>query len=156
GMFGKSWGGFNSLQVAARQHTALKTIITLCSTDDRYADEVHYRGGNVMEQDVRWWASTIFVYNDRPQDTAAVSDNWKENWLERMNTPPFVESWLSHQRRDEYWKHGSVCEDYSDVDIPVFAVSGWQDGYTDAVFRMLENLPNAKGLIGPWAHEFPE
>src|SRR5699024_9674946 len=50
GMFGKSWGGFNSLQVAARQHPALKTIITLCSTDDRYADDVNYRGGNVMGQ----------------------------------------------------------------------------------------------------------
>ncbi|WP_010531820.1 CocE/NonD family hydrolase [Lentibacillus jeotgali] len=156
GMFGKSWGGFNSLQVAARQHPALKTIITLCSTDDRYADDVHYRGGNIMGQDMLWWASTMFAYNARPQDPAVVGAGWKENWLERLNTPPFVEAWLSHQRRDDYWKHGSVCEDYSDVGIPVFVVSGWQDGYTDAVFRMLENLPNAKGLIGPWAHEFPE
>ncbi|WP_090240183.1 CocE/NonD family hydrolase [Lentibacillus halodurans] len=156
GMFGKSWGGFNSLQVAARQHPALKTIITLCSTDDRYADDVHYRGGNVMGQDMLWWASTMFAYNARPQDPSVVGKSWKENWLDRLNTSPFVESWLRHQRRDEYWKHGSVCEDYSKVNIPVFAVSGWQDGYTDAVLRMLENLPHAKGLIGPWAHEFPE
>ncbi|WP_077328742.1 CocE/NonD family hydrolase [Virgibacillus siamensis] len=157
GIIGKSWGGFNGLQVAARKHPALKTIITLCSTDDRYADDVHYRGGNILGSDMLWWASTMFVYNARPQDPAVVGDNWRENWLNRLeNTPPFVEEWMRHQRRDAYWKHGSVCENYEDIQIPVFAVSGWQDGYTNAVFRLIENLPNAKGLIGPWAHEYPE
>lgn len=158
GMIGKSWGGFNGLQVAARKHPALKTIITLCSSDDRYGDDVHYRGGNVLASDMLWWASTMFVYNARPQDPEVVGESWRDNWLDRLeNTPPFVEEWMRHQRRDEYWKHGSICEDYSDIEIPVFAVSGWQDGYTNAVFRLLENLPNeSKGLIGPWAHEFPE
>ena len=33
GMIGKSWGGFNGLQVVAREHPALKTIITLCSNN---------------------------------------------------------------------------------------------------------------------------
>ncbi|MCK0469883.1 CocE/NonD family hydrolase [Halalkalibacter sp. APA_J-10(15)] len=157
GMIGKSWGGFNSLQVAARAHPALKTIITLCSTDDRYADDVHYRGGNVLASDMLWWASTMFAYNARPQDPAVVGNSWRENWYERLNTPPFVEGWLKHQRRDDYWKHGSICEDFSKINIPVFAVSGWQDGYTDSVFRLLEHLPKeSKGLIGPWAHEYPE
>ena len=158
GMIGKSWGGFNGLQVAARKHPALKTIITLCSTDDRYADDVHYRGGNLLASDMLWWASTMFVYNARPQDPQVVSESWRDNWLDRLkNTPPFVEEWVSHQRRDAYWKHGSVCENYSDIEIPVFAVSGWQDGYTNAVFRLLEHLPNeSKGLVGPWAHEYPE
>lgn len=158
GMIGKSWGGFNGLQVAARKHPALKTIITLCSTDDRYADDVHYRGGNLLASDMLWWASTMFAYNARPQDPQIVGDSWRENWFDRLkNTPPFVEAWVTHQRRDEFWKHGSICEDYSNIEIPVFAVSGWQDGYTNAVFRMLEHLPNeSKGLIGPWAHEYPE
>ncbi|MCR6108391.1 CocE/NonD family hydrolase [Salipaludibacillus agaradhaerens] len=158
GMIGKSWGGFNSLQVAARQHPALRAIITLCSTDDRYADDVHYRGGNVLASDMLWWASTMFAYNARPQDPELVGEAWKENWLERLEkTPPFVEEWLRHQRRDDYWKHGSVCENIEDITIPVFAVSGWQDGYTDAVFRLLQDLPGkSKGLVGPWAHEYPE
>lgn len=159
GMFGKSWGGFNSLQVAAREHPNLKSIITLCSTDDRYADDVHYRGGNVLASDMLWWSSTMFAYNARPQDPEVVGERWRANWFERMeNTPPLVEYWLEHQLRNDYWKHGSVCEDYSKVQIPVFAVGGWEDGYTNAVFRLIENLPNehSKGLIGPWAHEFPE
>lgn len=158
GMIGKSWGGFNGLQIAARQHPALKTIITLCSTDDRYADDVHYRGGNILASDMLWWASTMFVYNARPQDPQVVGESWRDNWFDRLeNTPPFVEEWMRHQRRDDYWKHGSVCENYADIQIPVFAVGGWQDGYTNAIFRLLEHLPNeSKGLIGPWAHEYPE
>lgn len=158
GMIGKSWGGFNGLQVAARRHPALKAIITLCSTDDRYADDVHYMGGCLLASDMQWWASTMLVYNGRPADPNVVGEQWRSTWMERLEkTPPFVEEWVKHQRRDDYWKHGSVCENYSDITIPVFAVGGWADGYTNAILRLLEGLPGPrKGLIGPWAHEYPE
>lgn len=158
GMIGKSWGGFNGLQVAARRPEPLKAVITLCSTDDRYADDVHYMGGCLLASDMLWWASTMLVYNGRPADPRIVGDAWKSSWLERLEkTPPFVDAWVKHQRRDEFWKHGSVCEDYSDINIPVFAVGGWADGYTNAILRLMEGLPGPrKGLIGPWAHEYPE
>ena len=45
GMYGKSWGGFNGLQVAAHQPPELKAVISLCATDDRYADDVPLQGG---------------------------------------------------------------------------------------------------------------
>ncbi|HLQ83340.1 MAG TPA: CocE/NonD family hydrolase [Pseudogracilibacillus sp.] len=157
-MIGKSWGGFNGLQVASLQPKALKTIISLCSTDDRYADDVHYRGGTLMASDMLWWASTMFAYNARPPFPRFVGDKWVEMWLDRMeHTPPFVEEWVAHQTRDEYWKHGSICEDYDSIKIPVLTMSGWADGYTDAVFRLMKhlNVPK-KGVIGPWAHEFPD
>ncbi|WP_419954040.1 CocE/NonD family hydrolase [Neobacillus niacini] len=158
GMIGKSWGGFNGLQVAARRHPALKAIITLCSTDDRYADDVHYMGGCLLASDMQWWASTMLVYNGRPADPNVVGEEWRTTWMERLEkTPPFVEEWVKHQRRDDYWKHGSVCENYSDINIPVFAVGGWADGYTNAILRLLGGLTGPrKGLIGPWAHEYPE
>jgi hypothetical protein len=67
-----------------------------------------------------------------------------------------VRHWLAHQRRDDYWKHGSVCEDYGAIEAAVYAVGGWVDGYTDAVLRLLEGLPGPrKGLIGPWSHILP-
>ena len=158
GMIGKSWGGFNGLQMAAYQHPALKTIISLCSTDDRYADDVHYRGGVLMGSDMLWWASTMFAYNARPGFPQFMGDGWYDNWLDRMeNTPPLVEDWVSHQTRDEFWKHGSVCEDYSKIQIPVLTMSGWEDGYTNVVDRLWENLQvPKKAVIGPWAHEFPD
>ncbi len=158
GMIGKSWGGFNGLQVAARQPQGLKTVVTLCSTDDRYDDDVHYRGGAILGADMLYWASTMLAFNARPPEPEVVGDGWREQWLERMEkTPPFVETWLEHQTRDGYWQHGSIRDDYSAVKVPVFAVGGWLDGYTNPVFRMLENLPGpVKGLVGPWAHEYPE
>lgn len=157
GQFGKSWGGFNGLQVAARQHPALKTVITLCLTDERYGDDVHYRGGCLLASDMLWWASTMFAYNARPQDPR-VRNDWRENWLRRLETEPNVIEWMKHQTRDDFWKHGSICEDYSKVDIPVLAVGGWRDGYTNPIFCMMENLPNEanRGIIGPWVHEYPE
>ena len=78
-------------------------------------------------------------------------------WLERLeNVPLFFELWLQHQRRDAYWKHGSVCEDYEAIQCPVYAVGGWTDGYKNAIPRLLERLTAPrKGLIGPWAHAYP-
>jgi len=78
-------------------------------------------------------------------------------WLERLaNVPLFFELWLQHQRRDGYWKHGSVCEDYVAIQCPVYAVGGWTDAYKNAIPRLLERLTvPRKGLIGPWAHGYP-
>ena len=52
GMIGISWGGFNGLQVAARRPPALKAVVTICSTDDRYRDDVHYMGGALLHGDL--------------------------------------------------------------------------------------------------------
>ena len=144
GMFGISWGGFNSLQVAAHRPPALKAIVTLCSTDDRYADDVHYVGGCVLGAYMLSWGSTMLALNARPPDPAVVGERWRDMWLERLEgSPPFVETWLSHQRRDAYWKQGSVCEDYSAIECAVYAVGGWADAYTNAVLRLLA------GATGP-------
>ncbi|MEM7030971.1 MAG: CocE/NonD family hydrolase [Chloroflexota bacterium] len=158
GMFGKSWGGFNALQVAALRPPQLKAIITIASTDDRYADDVHYMGGALLASEMLSWASTMFCYNASPPDPKIVGENWCDTWLNRLeNTPPFVEAWVSHQRRDPFWQHGSVCENFSDIECAVYAVGGWADGYTNAVPRLLAGLTAPKkGLIGPWAHNFPE
>lgn len=158
GMHGISWGGFNSLQVAARQPPQLKAILVIGFTDDRYADDVHYMGGCVLGVQMLAWSSVMFAYNAAPPDPKLVGDRWREMWLERMEkTPPYVETWLSHQRRDSYWKHGSVGESYDAIKVPVYAVGGWADSYNNSVPRLLAGLSGPrKGLIGPWCHTFPE
>ena len=156
GMMGISWGGFNALQVAARQPVALKAIITLCSTDDRYADDIHYKGGGLLMENLGW-ACTMFAYSSRPPDPALVGKRWREMWRQRLeNTPLLVENWLNHPHRDEYWKHGSVCENYDAIKAAVFAVGGWGDAYSNAIPRMLDGLKApTRGLIGPWVHKYP-
>ena len=156
GMIGISWGGFNGLQVAARQPEALKAVISICSTDDRYADDIHYMGGCLLNDNLGW-ASTMLAYSTRPPDPLVVGDNWRETWMNRLENLPFLaEPWLSHQHRDAYWQHGSICEDYDAIKTPVFLVGGWADGYSNTIFRMLEqfNCP-VKALLGPWAHKYP-
>jgi len=156
GMMGISWGGFNGLQVAALQPPALKAIVTICSTDDRYTDDVHYMGGAKLTSGFGW-AAFFFGAMCHPPDPTLVGERWRAMWLERLgNVPLFLELWLKHQRRDAYWRHGSVCEDYSAIQCPVYAVGGWTDGYTNAIPRLLERLTvPRKGLIGPWAHAYP-
>jgi uncharacterized protein len=158
GMLGISWGGFNGLQVAARRPPALKAVVSMCASDDRYADDVHYVGGCVLAVDMLPWAATMLTGNALPPDPAAVGDGWRETWRARIkSTPPFIETWLAHQRRDDYWREGSVCEDYGAIEAAVYAVGGWADGYSNAIPRLLAGLPGpCKGLIGPWSHAFPQ
>ncbi|SVA50447.1 uncharacterized protein METZ01_LOCUS103301, partial [marine metagenome] len=54
GMMGISWGGFNCLQVAALRPPSLKAIYSVCSTDDRYSDDVHYMGGCLLNENISW------------------------------------------------------------------------------------------------------
>ncbi len=154
GMMGISWGGFNGLQVAAMQPEALKAVITLCSTVDRFANDIHYKGGCLLNENLGWGA-TMWSYSSRAPDPALRAD-WREMWLERLQNEPFLPSvWLRHQTRDAYWQHGSVIEDYSRITARVLAVGGWGDAYKNAVPQLVEALPGAKGIIGPWVHKYP-
>ena len=155
-MIGISWGGFNGLQIAALQPPALKTILTLGSTDDRYATDVHYIGGCLSKDNVDW-SATMMAQNDLPPDPAIVGPKWRDMWLQRIEAnQPWSHIWLAHQRRDAYWQQGSVCQDFSRIQIPVYAASGWADNYSEAIPRLLAGLTCPRlGLIGPWAHSFP-
>jgi len=156
GMIGISWGGFNGLQIAAMQPPELRAVITASSTDDRYADDVHHMGGCLLGDNLSW-ASIMFAFNSLPPDPASVGERWRDMWMHRLeHSRPWLVTWLEHQRRDEFWRHGSVCEDFSAVRCPVFAVSGWADGYSNSVFRLLRHLDvPRRGLVGPWSHLYP-
>ncbi len=156
GMFGISWGGFNGLQIAALQPPELGAVVAVCASDDRYADDVHYMGGCLLTDNLSW-ASTMFSFNACPPDPEVVGENWRQMWLERLEgSGLWLKTWLEHQHRDRFWRHASVCEDYTAIKVPVLAVSGWADGYSNAVFRLLENLHvPRRGLVGPWGHSYP-
>ena len=156
GMIGISWGGFNGLQIAARQPEALKAIVSICSTDDRYADDIHYMGGCLLTDNAAW-NSYMFSINTTPPDPQTVGNKWYEMWLSRLKgSGLWLEDWMKHQTRDEFYKHGSVCEDFSKINAAVYAVGGWADGYSNTVFRLLSGLKSpCKGLVGPWAHKYP-
>ena len=159
GMYGKSWGGFNGLQVAFHQPPALKAVISLYSTDNRYTDDIHWKGGSLVASQMLSWASIMFAWNARPPHPESYAGtDWKETWKTRLEktSRPWTKIWMEHQTYDDYWKQGSIQEKYSQVQIPILAIGGWHDMYSNAVFRLVENLPNCRGIIGPWSHDWPD
>ncbi|MCF3641913.1 CocE/NonD family hydrolase [Rhizobium sp. TRM95111] len=156
GMMGISWGGFNCLQVAALKPPALKAVISIASTVDRYNDDIHYKNGCHLSAQLSW-AATMLAYQSRSPDPAIVGDTWRQMWLERLALEPFfLEEWLQHQRRDAFWKHGSICETFDDFPVPALVIAGWADGYRNTPVKAVEGLgARAKALIGPWIHKYP-
>ncbi|SCE46296.1 CocE/NonD family hydrolase [Streptomyces sp. OspMP-M43] len=156
GMMGISWGAFATLQVAARRPPSLRAICIASFTDDRYADDMHYLGGAMLSDNLAE-AGTMFAYATCPPDPAVVGDRWREMWEERLQAAePWILEWLRHPQRDAYWRHASLSENYSALDCPVLASSGWADGYSNAVTRLLRHVEvPRKGLIGPWSHKLP-
>ena len=161
GMYGKSWGGFNALQVASHRPPALQAVVSAYFTDDRYADDVHYIGGCVLAHEALSWGSYMLGLAALPPDPLYVGERWREQWSARLQDQPvFLETWLAHQLRDEFWRQGSICEDFGALDCGVLLVGGWADGYTNGVDRALAGLDAAgvpcRGLVGPWSHAWPE
>ena len=155
GMMGKSWGAFNSLQTAALAPPALKAVVAVCGTTDRFADDIHFKGGCLMGENLGW-AAVMLSYSSRPADPALRPD-WREDWLARLEAEPFLAPrWAAHQARDGYWRHGSVCEDWAAIRAPVLAFGGWADGYMNMPAALMENLTvPCKGIVGPWGHQYP-
>lgn len=157
GMFGLSWGGITSLQIAALAPPALKAIIPVGASVDRYYDDACYFVGCFPGETVGW-GSVMFGYNSRPPDPVIFGPKWRQAWLDRLNsTPMFLQTWLEHQRRDDYWLQGTICTDYSRIKVPVYAISGWNDCWPNTVLRLMENLDTpCKGLLGAWSHMYPD
>ncbi len=156
GTMGISWGGITGLQLAQRSPEALKTIIVLGATDQRYYDDAGYYMGCLVGQTIGW-AAIMFGYNSRPPDPELAGENWKALWLARLEQAPhFLERWFEHQHNDEYWSNNSADTDYSAIKIPVYAISGHADCWPNTVPRLLQNLQvPVRGLQGAWCHRYP-
>lgn len=151
GMFGISWGGFNSIQMAMRRPPALKAIVAVMATDDIYEDDVHFMDG-VMHVDA--WEIGQDLWNALPGAPEFVIDD--EYFANRFDTTPWLLVQKRQQRDGPHWDRGSLNRDYSLINIPTFVVGGWYDGYRDSVPRMLEHLrAPVRGLLGPWNHTWP-
>ncbi len=161
GMMGESWSAVNSLMVAARPDCpkALKAIVVNCGSDDRYNDDVHYMGGAMMMDNIGW-ASSMWGWLPAPPDPEVVGDRWKEMWRKRIKNMSFwFDQWGTHQTRDSYWSATSVRDHYDDVKVPVFIMSGWEDGYKNPVDQVLRGLGErgrpVAAVLGPWGHRYP-
>ena len=157
GMFGTSYGGFNSLQVAMHRPPALKAICPMYFTDNRYTDDCHYKGGQLqMLYDVGTYGLSMVGRNMLPPRPDLVGERWAEIWEEHLRNEPWLLRWLAHPTLDEQWRQGSLCENYGAIESATYLIGGWRDGYTNCNLRTFTNLRCPKKLmIGPWLHVQP-
>ncbi len=154
GMYGTSWSGFNSLQVACLRPPALHAIVPIYASDDRYNDDVHYMGGALKAIDLIDYELYMVAGNALPPVPAVFGPGWREHWERRVDdAEPWLIRWIEQQVDGPYWRHGSVRPDYDRIICPTMIVAGWADGYTNIVFRGFEALSCSKRVIlGPWGH----
>ena len=159
GMYGASYSGFTAIQVASHRPPHLKAIVPLYATDDRYTDDCHYdRGGNMrMYYDVGTYGGWMVAMNALPPLPELAGAKWADIWKERLeNNQPYLLEWVKHQVDGPYWRNGSLRPDYGRIQIPVFLIEGWHDGYANAMLRMYTQLSGPKKLLmGPWTHTPP-
>jgi uncharacterized protein len=151
GMMGISWGGFNALQLASRRPPALKTIIAVHATEQLFHDDIHYIDGILhadeyelgMDQELMMAATPDF-----PMDDAHLGP--------RFDSPPWFLTYLKHQRDGDFWREPFAQPVYESIQIPVFLIGGYYDGYRDTIPRMMMKLKSpVKALLGPWNHTYP-
>jgi len=156
GMYGLSWGGFNSLQIAARAPGPLKAVAVAGATDDRYRDDCHFVGG-VMTSEHIGWAATLLSFLTRPPDPATVGRRWRKLWKQRLEALEWVlPTWLAHPARDSFWTDGFPCAHPQGLQVPALVAGGTADVFATSVLRMVARQPDlVKGVVGPWTHKFP-
>ncbi len=159
GMIGSSYGGFTSVQVAAHQPPHLATIIPIYFTDDRYADDCHYRGGALRcYYDIGSYGASMIGMNAMPPYPEYSGADWARVWEEHLdNNTPYLLEWLARPRDGDYWRPGSIRGRYDQIECPVFMIGGWRDGYPNPPLRTFANLDVPKRLLmGPWNHTRPD
>ena len=158
GMYGTSYSGFNSIQVAMERPEALKAIVAIYATDDRYTDDVHYEGGALRGLDQIDYCLYMTPMNALPPVPSIAGESWLERWQQRVDElEPWIIKWLEQPNDGDYWRHGSLRTSYDSIKAATMIVAGWADGYRNATFRTFEGLTCPKRLlIGPWAHASTE
>jgi uncharacterized protein len=169
GMFGTSYSGFNSLQMAAAVGAlgipALRAVVATYATDDRYTDDVHWCGGVLRAIDVVDYPTYMVAMNALPPVPAVFGDGWRDEWQRRLDdTPPWVIEWLQNPFDGPTWRRGSIRvgpdgAGYERMGCPTMLIVGWADGYRNNSFRVIEQYQRNRLpwrlLAGPWVHKSP-
>ncbi len=152
GMWGISWSGFNSIQVAMRRPQALKAILAADASDDLFHDDVHYIDGafHVDEYELSMENDLILPrYPYYPVD--------EDYFRDRFERYPWFLTYKKHQTDGPFWRQNSLRWQYDRLNIPAFLIGGLADGYRDSIPRMLVHIKAPmRAVLGPWNHAWPD
>uniref|UniRef100_A0A1I8FTJ8 PepX_C domain-containing protein n=1 Tax=Macrostomum lignano TaxID=282301 RepID=A0A1I8FTJ8_9PLAT len=159
GLYGKSWGGFNGLQLAEMGCPGLAAVVSIYSSDDRFNSDIHYTGGCVIGTEALTWSSFMLAINSLPPSPAAMT-GCRPGGTDSTGTGigPGLTGGCGIKTPDDYWRRGSVRFGLNQLTVPVLLIGGWHDLYSDALLRLADRLPNTAScaLLGPWSHDWPD
>jgi predicted acyl esterase len=140
-------------------------VCAIYASDDRWTDDVHWRGGALRLVDLVDYCHYMTPMTVLPPVPAVWGAGWREEWQRRLATAePWVLTWLRENRHGDYWRRGSVRLDgegrgYDRISCAVMLVAGWADGYRNNSFRTVAALRDTgtphRLLAGPWVHADP-
>lgn len=156
GMFGTSWGGTAALQASVGSPGPLKAVVAVCATHDRYTDDIHHMGGCVLTDSVEWGTTLPAILASPPTPNAG--EDWQRLWRDRIDALSYpLAAWLREDGRSDYWRHGSVIHSADMLDVPILAIGGWSDRYSNSVMSLAQARPDLVwGIVGPWGHHYPD
>jgi len=158
GMWGTSYAGFTAFQVAQLQPPSLGAIAPIYATDDRYTDDMHFRGGALNGWSVIGsYALGMVTRNALPPYPELAGEDWRALWdLRLRENVPWLIRWIEEQTDNPYWR-STLGRMYDRVTAPTLVIGGWADFYVNASLRWFAHLRGPKKLImGPWAHIPPD
>ena len=159
GMVGGSYRGIVQWKAALSGNPHLKAIFPVVSGDDDYRDRFYSTGGAMkLGNRLEWMAENLKAPGYQPDFSRFVlhlplrtADVAATGWTSQM----FGEA-VAHPTYDAYWRALSTRERLSKIHVPVFAVGGWYDNFSESDLEAYGALHQTNGLnrilIGPWPH----
>ena len=155
GIWGTSYGGITSMAIAETRPPHLRAIVPVHAPDDNYEAMLVHRGSRLMFWADPHWGANMAASNMMPPLRYDASGEWLRTWRQRLERQPWIFDWHGAPPDPEYWQRQRI--DPSRIEVPTFAICGWQDAYPDGMSRIYAALPGPKRLVfGPWKHVFPE
>lgn len=158
GVWGSSYGGAQSLGIAARRPPSLKAIASIYGAADIYHDFV-YPGGCPNGLGAAAWSAFVVALELAPPSLQDADGRWLDAWRDRLGRVGdgeiSAQIWPAHRDHDDYWQ-GRIIP-VEDIAVPSYFLSGWRDllcqGMLDAYARC--RAPK-RLLAGPWSHAAPD
>jgi hypothetical protein len=158
GLWGTSYAGFTAFQIAQLQPPSLGAIAPIYASDDRFTDDMHFRGGALDGWSVIGsYALGMVTRNALPPSPDGSGPEWEARWRDRLDgTVPWLIRWIEEQLDGPYWR-STLARQYSRVRVPTLIIGGWADFYVNSALRWMARLAVPRKLImGPWPHTPPD
>lgn len=159
GMLGGSYLGIAQWKVAVLNNPYLKAIFPVVSGSDDYLDRFYSTGGALkLGHRLMWLSDNLKTPGYRPPNFSSYIFHLPLRTADEVATGHRLQLYqdaLNHPAYDNFWKNLSVREKLDRVHVPVFAVGGWYDNYSESdltAFELLRKNGVNRIMIGPWPH----